>query len=176
MQLLSQHDQQEREQISELTVAANALKMDVAKNNYNMNYSFDRQTERRMIELIREQKDLIPEKYLHQSSIKNLKLHKNEFSSLLADAERQVLEGSSFVLCCGEKINGTISELLRKKITDSTHFTKSLTLSESPSYDFYEEIFKKALFTPDECHLVRDSLVQDGIKPELVFLHLQGVS
>lgn len=56
MQLLSQHDQQEREQISELTVAANALKMDVAKNNYNMNYSFDRQTERRMIELIREQK------------------------------------------------------------------------------------------------------------------------
>ncbi|EFO4688926.1 hypothetical protein A3410_12055, partial [Escherichia coli] len=130
LQLLSQHDQQEREQISELTVAANALKMDVAKNNYNMNYSFDRQTERRMIELIREQKDLIPEKYLHQSSIKNLKLHKNEFSSLLADAERQVLEGSSFVLCCGEKINGTISELLRKKITDSTHFTKSLTLSE----------------------------------------------
>lgn len=72
MQLLSQHDQQEREQISELTVAANALKMDVAKNNYNMNYSFDRQTERRMIELIREQKDLIPEKYLHQSSIKTL--------------------------------------------------------------------------------------------------------
>ena len=119
-----------------------------------------------MIELIREQKDLIPEKYLHQSSIKNLKLHKNEFSSLLADAERQVLEGSSFVLCCGEKINGTISELLRKKITDSTHFTKSLTLSESPSYDVYEEIFKKAVFTPDECHLVRDSLVQDGIKPE----------
>ncbi|HBD3626841.1 TPA: hypothetical protein OB679_001582 [Escherichia coli] len=168
LQLLSQHDQQEREQISELTVAANALKMDVAKNNYNMNYSFDRQTKRRMIELIREQKDLIPEKYLHQSSIKNLKLHKNEFSSLLADAERQVLEGSSFVLCCGEKINSTISELLRKKITDSTHFTKSLTLSESPSYDVYEEIFKKAVFTPDECHLVRDSLVQDGIKPEKI--------
>ena len=168
IRLLSDHDQFEKDQISELTVAANALKMDVAKNNYNMNYSFDRQTERRMIELIREQKDLIPEKYLHQSSIKNLKLHKNEFSSLLADAERQVLEGSSFVLCCGEKINGTISELLRKKITDSSHSTKSLTLSESPSYDFYEEIFKKALFTPDECHLVRDSLVQDGIKPEKI--------
>ncbi|ELN4798237.1 hypothetical protein WDN70_004257 [Escherichia coli] len=168
LQLLSQHDQQEREQISELTVAANALKMDVAKNNYNMKYSFDRQTERRMIELIREQKDLIPEKYLHQSSIKNLKLDEDEFSSLLADTERQVLEGSSFILCCGEKINGTISELLRKKITDSTHSTKSLTLSESPSYDVYEEIFKKAVFTPDECHLVRDSLVQDGIKPEKI--------
>ncbi|HFQ0100589.1 TPA: hypothetical protein ACHOWJ_004552, partial [Escherichia coli] len=118
--------------------------------------------------LIREQKDLIPEKYLHQSSIKNLKLHEDEFSSLLADTERQVLEGSSFVSCCGEKINGTISELLRKKITDSTHSIKSLTLSESPSYEVYEEIFKKAVFTPDECHLVRDSLVQDGIKPEKI--------
>ncbi|EFI6376501.1 hypothetical protein ABGQ48_002843 [Escherichia coli] len=168
LQLLSQHDQQEREQLSELTVAANTLKLEVAKNNYDMKYSFDRQTERRMIELIREQKDLIPEKYLHQSSIKNLKLDEDEFSSLLADTERQVLEGSSFILCCGEKINGTISELLRKKITDSTHSTKSLTLSESPSYDVYEEIFKKAVFTPDECHLVRDSLVQDGIKPEKI--------
>ncbi len=168
LQLLSQHDQQEREQLSELTVAANTLKLEVAKNNYDMKYSFDRQIECRMIELLREQKDLIPEKYLHQSSIKNLKLREEEFSSLLADVERQVLEGSSFVLCCGEKINGTISELLRKKITDSSHSTKSLTLSESPSYDFYEEIFKKALFTPDECHLVRDSLVQDGIKPEKI--------
>ncbi len=168
LQLLSQHDQQEREQLSELTVAANTLKLEVAKNNYDMKYSFDRQIERRMIELLREQKDLIPEKYLHQSSIKNLKLREEEFSSLLADVERQVLEGSSFVLCCGEKINGTISELLRKKITDSSHSTKSLTLSESPSYDFYEEIFNKAVFTPDECHLVRDSLVQDGIKPEKI--------
>ncbi len=168
IRLLSDHDQFEKDQISELTVAANALKLEVAKNNYNMKYSFDTQTERRMIELIREQKDLIPEKYLHQSSIKNLKLHEDEFSSLLADAERQVLEGSSFVLCCGEKINDTISKLLRKKITDSSHSTKSLTLSESPSYDVYEEIFKKAVFTPDECHLVRDSLVQDGIKPEKI--------
>ncbi|MGS0066382.1 hypothetical protein ACUOJY_29945, partial [Escherichia coli] len=132
IRLLSDHDQFEKDQISELTVAANALKLEVAKNNYNMKYSFDRQTERRMIELIREQKDLIPEKYLHQSSIKNLKLDEDEFSSLLADTERQVLEGSSFILCCGEKINGTISELLRKKITDSTHSTKSLALSESP--------------------------------------------
>lgn len=165
LQLLSQHDQQEREQLSELTVAANTLKLEVAKNNYDMKYSFDRQIERRMIELLREQKDLIPEKYLHQSSIKNLKLREDEFSSLLVDAERQVLEGSSFVLCCGEKINGTISKLLSKKITDLTHPTKSLTLSEYPSY---EEIFKKVVFTPGECDLVRDSLVQDGIKPEKI--------
>ncbi|MDM6882289.1 hypothetical protein QUG42_25535, partial [Escherichia coli] len=121
LQLLSQHDQLEREQLSELTVAANALKLEVAKNNYNMKYSFDKQTERRMIELLREQKDLIPEKYLHQSGIKKLKLHEDEFSSLLVDAERQVLEGSSFVLCCGEKINATISKLLSKKITDLPH-------------------------------------------------------
>ncbi|HEI2704770.1 hypothetical protein [Escherichia coli] len=168
LQLLSQHDQLEREQLSELTVAANALKLEVAKNNYNMKYSFDKQTERRMIELLREQKDLIPEKYLHQSGIKKLKLHEDEFSSLLVDAERQVLEGSSFVLCCGEKINATISKLLSKKITDLTHPTKSLTLSESPSYDVYEEIFKKVVFTPGECDLVRDSLVQDGIKPEKI--------
>ncbi|PSX97676.1 hypothetical protein C7U74_28540, partial [Escherichia coli] len=67
IRLLSDHDQFEKDQISELTVAANALKLEVAKNNYNMKYSFDTQTERRMIELIREQKDLIPEKYLHQS-------------------------------------------------------------------------------------------------------------
>ncbi|EFB4540964.1 hypothetical protein CWP48_005170, partial [Escherichia coli] len=100
IRLLSDHDQFEKDQISELTVAANALKLEVAKNNYNMKYSFDTQTERRMIELIREQKDLIPEKYLHQSGIKKLKLHEDEFSSLLVDAERQVLEGSSFVLCC----------------------------------------------------------------------------
>ena len=81
LQLLSQHDQQEREQLSELTVAANTLKLEVAKNNYDMKYSFDRQIECRMIELLREQKDLIPEKYLHQSSIKNLKLREEEFSS-----------------------------------------------------------------------------------------------
>ncbi|QZY75309.1 hypothetical protein [Escherichia coli] len=168
LQLLSQHDQLEREQLSELTVAANALKLEVAKNNYNMKYSFDKQTERRMIELLREQKDLIPEKYLHQSGIKKLKLHEDEFSSLLVDAERQVLEGSSFVLCCGEKINATISKLLSKKITDLTHPAKSLTLSESPSYDVYEEIFKKVVFTPGECDLVRNSLVQDGIKPEKI--------
>ncbi len=168
LQLLSQHDQQEREQLSELTVAANTLKLEVAKNNYDMKYSFDRQTERRMIELLREQKDLIPEKYLHQSGIKKLKLHEDEFSSLLVDAERQVLEGSSFVLCCGEKINSTISELLSKKITDLTHPTESFTLSEYLSYDAYEEIFKKVVFTPGECDLVRDSLVQDGIKPEKI--------
>ncbi len=168
LQLLSQHDQQEREQISELTVAANALKLEVAKNNYNMKSPSDRQTERRMIELLREQKDLIPEKYLHQSDIKNLKLHAAEFNSLLADVERQVVEGSSFVLCCGEKINSTISELIIKKITDSTLRTKSFTRSGSSSYDVYEEIFKKVVFTPDECHLVRDSLEQDGVKPEKV--------
>jgi hypothetical protein len=168
LQLLSQHDQQEREQLSELTVAANTLKLEVAKNNYDMQYSFDRQIERRMIELLREQKDLIPEKYLHQSSIKNLKLHEDEFSSLLVDAERQVLEGSSFVLCCGEKINGAISKLLSKKITDLTHPTESFTLSEYLSYDVYEEIFKNVVFTPGECDLVRDSLVQDGIKPEKI--------
>lgn len=40
LQLLSQHDQQEREQ-PELTVAANTLKLEVAKNNYDMKYSFD---------------------------------------------------------------------------------------------------------------------------------------
>ena len=168
IRLLSDHDQFEKDQISELTVAANALKLEVAKNNYNMKYSFDRQTERRMIELIREQKDLIPEKYLHQSSIKNLKLHEDEFSSLLADAERQVLEGSSFVLCCGEKINSTISELLREKMQDLTLRTRSFTRSGSPSCDVYEEIFKKVIFTPDECDLVRDSLYQDGIKPEKI--------
>lgn len=56
IRLLSDHDQFEKDQISELTVAANALKLEVAKNNYNMKYSFDTQTERRMIELIREQK------------------------------------------------------------------------------------------------------------------------
>lgn len=168
LQLLSQHDQQEREQISELTVAANALKLEVAKNNYNMKSPSDRQTERRMIELLREQKDLIPEKYLHQSSIKNLKLHEDEFSSLLADAERQVLEGSSFVLCCGEKINSTISELLREKMQGLTLRTRSFTRSGSPSCDVYEEIFKKVIFTPDECDLVRDSLYQDGIKPEKI--------
>jgi len=168
IRLLSDHDQFEKHQLSELTVAANALKLEVAKNNYNMSSCTDKQTECRMIELLKEQKDLIPEQYLHQSGMENLTLGEAEFSSLLADAERQVLEGSSFVLCCGEKINGTISELLRKKITDSSHSTKSLTLSESPSYDVYEEIFKKAVFTPDECHLVRDSLVQDGIKPEKI--------
>ncbi|MCM5388890.1 hypothetical protein MMT17_28490, partial [Escherichia coli] len=65
-------------------------------------------------------------------------------------------------------INSTISELLSKKITDLTHPTESFTLSEYFSYDVYEEIFKKVVFTPGECDLVRDSLVQDGIKPEKI--------
>ncbi|MXC69264.1 hypothetical protein FQ000_25100, partial [Escherichia coli] len=79
---------------------------------YNMSSCTDKQTECRMIELLKEQKDLIPEQYLHQSGMENLTLGEAEFSSLFADAERQVLEGSSFVLCCGEKINSTIRDLL----------------------------------------------------------------
>ena len=162
LQLLSQHDQQEREQISELTVAANALKLEVAKNNYNMSSCTDKQIECRMIELLKEQKDLIPEQYLHQSGMENLTLGEAEFSSLLADAERQVLEGSSFVLCCGEKINSTIRDLLREKF----HAYESFTRSGSLSHDVYEEIFKKFIFKSDECHLVRESLEQDRITPE----------
>ena len=164
IRLLSDHDQFEKHQLSELTVAANALKLEVAKNNYNMSSCTDKQIECRMIELLKEQKDLIPEQYLHQSGMENLTLGEAEFSSLFADAERQVLEGSSFVLCCGEKINSTIRDLLSEKF----HANESFTRSGSLSHDVYEEIFKKFIFKSDECHLVRDSLYQDGIKPEKI--------
>lgn len=122
----------------------------------------DKQIECRMIELLKEQKDLIPEQYLHQSGMENLTLGEAEFSSLFADAERQVLEGSSFVLCCGEKINSTIRDLLSEKF----HANESFTRSGSLSHDVYEEIFKKFIFKSDECHLVRESLEQDRITPE----------
>ena len=160
--LLSDNDQFEKQQLSELTVAANALKLEVAKNNYNMSSCTDKQIECRMIELLKEQKDLIPEQYLHQSGMENLTLGEAEFSSLFADAERQVLEGSSFVLCCGEKINSTIRDLLSEKF----HANESFTRSGSLSHDVYEEIFKKFIFKSDECHLVRESLEQDRITPE----------
>ncbi|WP_407907792.1 hypothetical protein [Escherichia coli] len=163
MQLLLEHDEEEAsESNAELKAIANALKLEVAEMNLSGTPYFDKKTECRMIELLGDQKDLIPQNYLYQSDIQNLKLHEEEFKALLSDAERQIGGGNTSVLCCGEKMNDTVKKLLSEKIKDLTRQTKSF------SYDAYEKVFKDVVFTPDECNHVRDSLNNDKIKPEKI--------
>ncbi|MWT72601.1 hypothetical protein GQM18_16680 [Escherichia coli] len=163
MKFLLAHDEKEtRDSNAELKATANALKLEVVEMNLSETPSFDKKTECRMIELLGDQKDLIPQKYLYQSDIQNLEFHEKEFQSLLGDAERQIGEGSATVLCCGEKMNDSVKKLLSEKLKDLTQKTKSL------SYNDYEKVFKDVVFTPDECNLVRDYLKNDKIKSEKI--------
>ncbi|HAW0896672.1 TPA: hypothetical protein JLK53_004407, partial [Escherichia coli] len=166
MQLLLEHDEKETsDSNAELKATANALKLEVAEINLSSNTYSDKKIECRMIELLGDQKDLTPQKYLYQSDIQNLKVHEKDFKSLLCDAERQVQALNVSLLCCGEKMNDTVSKLLSEKLKGLTQQTKSFSYD---AYDAYEKVFKDVVFTPDECNHVRDSLKNDKIKPEKI--------
>ncbi len=119
--LLSEHDVLEKYQLSKVTVAANALKLEVVNNNSENKRSFGvTDAERQLKKALNEQTQLTPDKLIpddcsYKSDIKKLDVLEGEFSSLLADAARHVGEGSSIISCCGVKINSTIHEFLRNK-------------------------------------------------------------
>ncbi len=69
--LLSEHDRLEEYQLSELTVAANALKLEFVNNNYEKNYFTQiTDTERQLKKALNKQDKLIPDDYLYKSDVK----------------------------------------------------------------------------------------------------------
>ncbi|XIV04228.1 hypothetical protein AB2I62_00180 [Escherichia coli] len=172
--LLSEHDVLEKYQLSKVTVAANALKLEVVNNNFKNELSSgvtdaEHQLKKALYEQTQStpdksiQYELIPDKLIpddcsYKSDIKKLDVREGEFSALLADASRHVGEASSFIACCGVKINSTIHELLR---------SKTMALSGHGGvrkYKDFEKLFSEIVFTPDECNIVRNSLQKDGVE------------
>ncbi|EHQ6150288.1 hypothetical protein [Escherichia coli] len=165
--LLSEHDVLEKYQLSKVTVAANALKLEVVNNNSENKRSFGvTDAERQLKKALNEQTQLTPDKLIpddcsYKSDIKKLDVLEGEFSSLLADAARHVGEGSSIISCCGVKINSTIHEFLRNK---------TMALSGHGGvrkYKAFEKLFSEIVFTPDECNIVRNSLQKDGVEKKI---------
>lgn len=164
--LLSAHDRLEKDSNanSKLTVAADILKQELAINNRDDRFSLQSEAEKIMMGVLKEREGdkLIPEKYLHQTDTKKLTLYEKEFNSLIGDTFRQVSEGSSRILCCGVKINDTIRNLLEHKVAELEKVKGFQT------YNSYEELFNKIIFTNDECQLVRDSLNEDSVSSEKI--------
>ena len=165
--LLSEHDVLEKYQLSKVTVAANALKLEVVNNNSENKRSFGvTDAERQLKKALNEQTQLTPDKLIpddcsYKSDIKKLDVREGEFSALLADASRHVGEASSFIACCGVKINSTIHEFLRNK---------TMALSGHGGvrkYKAFEKLFSEIVFTPDECNIVRNSLQKDGVEKKI---------
>lgn len=164
--LLSAHDRLEKDSNanSKLTVAADILKQELAINNRDDRFSLQSEAEKIMMGVLKEREGdkLIPEKHLHQTDTKKLTLYEKEFNSLIGDTFRQVSEGSSRILCCGVKINDTIRNLLEHKVAELEKVKGFQT------YNSYEELFNKIIFTNDECQLVRDSLNEDSVSSEKI--------
>ncbi|HAW0894837.1 TPA: hypothetical protein JLK53_002500, partial [Escherichia coli] len=169
MRLLSLHDAHESTgPDSNLKVAANALKLDVADTNCRKGYKhFHFLNEDKMMEILRGRKPSLSDNYLYQQDTKKLKVTDGDFSALFHDAERrfnrETSDNSNFS-CCGEKINSTISELLNKRIQDFTSDSDTNSLT----YNGYEDLFKGAVFTFDECERVRGSLKDEGINEQKI--------
>ncbi|WP_407907483.1 hypothetical protein [Escherichia coli] len=169
MRLLSEHDVHEiNEPDSNLKVVANALKLDVADTNCRKGYNhFHLSNEDKMMEILRDKKPSLSDNYLYQQDTKKLKVPDEDFSALFHDAERrfnsEASDNSNFS-CCGEKINSTISELLNKKIQT----LNSGSNANSLTYNGYEELFKRAVFTFDECERVRGSLKDEDINEQKI--------
>ncbi|HDQ0250957.1 TPA: hypothetical protein P7Q55_003889 [Escherichia coli] len=162
--LLSAHDRLEKDSNSKLTVAADILKQELAINNRDDRYSLQSEAEKIMMGVLKEREGdkLTSEKYLYQTDTKKLTLNEKEFNSLIGDTFRQVSEGSSRILCCGVKINDTIRNLLERKVAELENVKGFQT------YNSYEELFNKIIFTNDECQLVRDSLNEDSVSSEKI--------
>ncbi|MBN4656439.1 hypothetical protein H3284_10300 [Escherichia coli] len=164
--LLSAHDRLEKDSNanSKLTVAADILKQELAINNRDDRFSLQSEAEKIMMGVLKEREGdkLIPKKHLHQTDTKKLTLYEKEFNSLIGDTFRQVSEGSSRILCCGVKINDTIRNLLEHKVAELEKVKGFQT------YNSYEELFNKIIFTNDECQLVRDSLNEDSVSSEKI--------
>lgn len=156
IQLLSQHDKLEREQFSELTIAANALKKELVSNYITGNNVYKTQAESPLTNALQKQTQLIPDDFLYQSAITKLSVDKGEFGSLLGDAKRQVGEGSSHISCCGVKINRTIHKLLKEK-------TSALAERQDAHKINLDELFNDIIFTPAQCDLVRKSLEDEHV-------------
>ncbi|EFA4075280.1 TPA: hypothetical protein ACP629_004146 [Escherichia coli] len=165
--LLSEHDVLEKYQLSKVTAAANALKLEVVNNNFkNKRSSGVTDAEHQLKKALYEQTQSTPDKLIpddcsYKSDIKKLDVREGEFSALLADASRHVGEGGSIISCCGVKINSTIHEFLRGK---------TMALSGHGGvrkYKDFENLFSKIVFTPDECSVVRNSLQKDGVEKKI---------
>lgn len=170
MRLLLEHDEKERTQKSEITVNANTLKRRVVENNLQKTIpssNSDKQTESKMIELLRDQEKSVQGSCLFQSDIKELKVTQDNFSSLLSDVGRFLNENSSTVSCCGKKLDSGIIKMLIMKINSLLHKSNESS-SKTPSYEKeYEELFEKVKFTSDDWNNIKvqqqDSPNSDGI-------------
>lgn len=82
---LSEHDRLEEYQLSELTVAANALKLEVVNNNYEKNYFTQiTDTERQLKKALNKQDKLISDDCLYKSDVKNWSFRRMNLARLLA--------------------------------------------------------------------------------------------